>query len=184
MVEQFSGSVDAGSRDVLIFPSDWVKRWASYIPRKAKVLDLACGSGRHSRYLARLGHEVTAVDLDISRISSAVIQNVIPLKLDIEHELWPFALNEFSGIVVTNYLYRPVFSNLIKSLAIGGVLIYETFSHGNEQYGNPKRPEYLLLPGELLEIVEGKLHVLGYEDGYVNKPRPACVQRICARKEN
>ena len=184
MVEQIPSAIEAASRDILIFPSEWVKRWASYIPRKGKVLDLACGSGRHSRYLARLGHEVTAVDIDISRISSAVTQNIFPLACDIEHDPWPFALNEFAGIVVTNYLFRPIFQALFESLATGGVLIYETFAQGNEQFGHPKRPEFLLAPGELLEMVRGKLHVLGYEDGYVSKPKPACMQRICARKEN
>jgi hypothetical protein len=82
--------------------------------------------------------------------------------------------------VVANYLHRPLFPRLLQALAPEGVLIYETFAAGNERYGKPSNPAFLLKPGELLEIVRGRLRVIAYEDLEVSDPRRAAVQRICA----
>lgn len=161
-------------------PSAWVARWAAQIPQGGRVLDVACGSGRHAAFLARHGFMVEGVDIDLS--ACAAMQKVSLIQADLENAPWPFAVGAYKGVVVTNYLHRPLFPRLIEALAPGGVLIYETFALGNERYGRPKNPNFLLLPGELLEVARGKLAVLGYEDILLESPRLARVQRICARR--
>lgn len=159
-------------------PSGWVLRFAPLIPAGGIVLDVACGSGRHSRYLAGLGHRVIAVDRDPAPDLSQTVEVVTA---DLEAGAWPFSGLVFSGIVVTNYLHRPLIPILLQSL--DGVLIYETFARGNERFGKPSNPHFLLEAGELLEFVRGKLKVLAYEDLIVEEPRPAAIQRICAVNE-
>lgn len=162
-------------------PSAWVVRWADRVPRGGAVLDVACGSGRHARHFAARGHPVEAVDRDpavVARLSG--IPGIIVRCADLEGGAWPYEGRQFAGIVVANYLYRPLFSRLLAGLAEGGALIYETFAAGNERYGRPTNPAFLLEPGELLEIVRGRLRVVAYEDLQVSDPKPAMVQRICA----
>ena len=160
-------------------PSPWVLRFAPMVARGGRVLDVACGTGRHARLFASLGHAVNAVDRDVSSVGKlpALVQM---LQADIETGSWPYAGQVFAGVVVTNYLYRPLMATLIASVAPGGVFIYETFAAGNEQYGRPSRPDFLLQPGELLETVRGQLQVRAYENTYVDLPKPAMVQRIAA----
>jgi len=146
------------------------------------VLDLAAGNGRHSRFLAQLGFEVDAVDRDAS-LFDAPPREVRVLQADLEAGAWPYAGRLFDGIVVTNYLHRPLLPLLMQSLERGGVLIYETFAQGNERFGKPSNPAFLLAPGELLEAARGKLRVLAYEDVVVAEPRPAAIQRLVARRE-
>jgi SAM-dependent methyltransferase len=161
--------------------SPWVRRWAGRIPAASEVLDLACGSGRHSRYLAGLGHRILAVDRDVDALAGlAAVDGVDPRFADLETGTWPLGERRFGGIVVTNYLHRPLFPHLVDALAGGGVLIYETFAAGNERFGRPSNPDFLLRPGELLERVAGKTRVVAYEDLQVDEPGPAMVQRICA----
>src|SRR5262249_5316874 len=158
-------------------PSPWVTRWAGAIRPGGRVLDVACGSGRHLRYLKSIGFEVVGVDRD--EIAIAGIDATEVRVADIEAGPWPFAAAEFDGVVVTNYLYRPLFPHLIAALRPGGVLIYETFALGNERYGRPSNPDFLLEPGELLRRVE-PLSVVGFEQGLVASPKAAVIQRICA----
>lgn len=154
--------------------SEWVARWAPLIPRGA-VLDVACGEGRHARYLSSFGYEVTGVDRD-----TQVIEGVRFVRADLEDgSPWPFRGQRFSGIVVTNYLHRPLFPQLEASLEEGGVLIYETFMAGNERYGRPSNPAFLLRPAELLQAFP-QLAPLGFEQGLVERPKKAVVQRLCA----
>jgi SAM-dependent methyltransferase len=162
--------------------SSWVSRWAPLVPR-GEALDLACGSGRHARLLASLGHAVTALDRDAQALAAAAGQGIAAVQHDLEAPgaAWPFAPGRFAGIVVTNYLHRPLFGEIAAALAPDGVLIYETFARGNEIFGKPSNPDFLLNPGELLELVaRGGLRVLAYEDGVVDSPKPARVQRLCA----
>ena len=155
-------------------PSPWVVRWAPLIAR-GTVLDVACGSGRHARYFLARGLRVTAVDGAPQAIPAARF-----LQADLEDgSLWPLAGERFEGIVVTNYLHRPLFPVLRESLAEGGVLIYETFMAGNERYGRPSNPAFLLAPGELRAAFAG-LRVEGFEEGFVESPKPAMIQRLCA----
>ncbi len=166
-------------------PSAWVLRFAPYLPDGGPVLDLACGGGRHVRLFLERGHPVTAVDLDLSGIADMIGRpGLEALEVDLEDDRrFPLAGRRFAGVVVTNYLYRPLFPALIAAVAPGGALIYETFAKGNEGFGRPRRPEHLMDPGELLEAVRGRLRVRAYEDLIVEAPRPAAIQRICAVNE-
>ena len=162
-------------------PSAWVTRWAARVPAGGRVLDVACGGGRHTRYFAARGHSVVAVDRDSATPARlAGIPGVTALCADLEGGAWPFPDERFAGIVVTNYLHRPLFPHVLAALAPAGALIYETFAAGNERFGRPSNPAFLLDPGELLDVVRGRLRVLAYEDLQVADPRPAMVQRICA----
>ena len=162
-------------------PSAWVVRWAGTIPEGGRVLDLAAGNGRHARYLAAQGHPVEAVDRDPELAARlAGIAGIDVRVADLEAGPWPYAGERFAGIVVTNYLHRPLFPAIADALDFGGVLIYETFAMGNERYGRPSNPAYLLQPGELLEVARHQLRVIAYEDVIVTDPKPAAVQRICA----
>ena len=163
-------------------PSPWVQRWAPSIRPGGVVLDVAAGSGRHARWLARMGFEVEAVDRDATLFADPPAQ-VRLVEADIEGGPWPYAGRCFDGIVVANYLHRPLLPLLANSLERGGILIYETFARGHERFGKPSNPDFLLNPGELLEAVHGKLRVLAYEDLTVSEPRPAALQRLAARRE-
>lgn len=159
-------------------PSGWVTRFGTRIPASAQILDVACGAGRHSNWFADRGHRVHAVD----REKSAKLSARIAFKhADIELNEWPFAGQQFDVVVVTNYLFRPLLKTFVESVAPNGWLIYETFAAGNEKFGRPSRPDFLLLPGELLDVVQGRLQVVAYEEGYVETPKTAMVQRIAAR---
>lgn len=161
-------------------PSAWVLRWAAEIAPASRVLDLACGSGRHAQWLAEAGHEVLAVDIDCSRLPAH--PRITPLQVDLEGPDWPLAGREFAAVVVTNYLYRPYFAAQLALVAPGGLLIYETFALGNERFGRPRNPDHLLLPGELRERTREQFEALGFEEGEFQEPRPAVIQRICARR--
>lgn len=162
-------------------PSAWVCRWAELIPARARVLDVAAGDGRHARYFASRGCRVDAVDRDADAMANlGAVQGVTALCADIESGPWPYRGQSFAGIVVANYLHRPLFPHLLAALAPGGVLIYETFAAGNEKYGRPANPDFLLQTGELLEFARGRLKVVAYEDVYASEPRKAMVQRLCA----
>ncbi len=160
--------------------SNWVARWSHLLPAGCTVLDLACGHGRHMRHFAQLGHPVTGVDRNPDAIAA-----VSPLGeavcADIENGPWPLAGRNFGGVVVTNYLWRPLWPHILDSLAPKGVLIYETFSVGNESVGKPSRPDFLLHTGELLAMCQD-LRVVAFEEGFLTQP-DRFVQRIVAVRE-
>jgi len=162
--------------DELTTPSAWVARWAAMVP-PGRVLDVACGGGRHSRLLLSRGHAVVAVDRE-----SQSIAGVRFVQADLEGgNPWPLPGERFQGIVVTNYLHRPLFPVLADALASGGVLLYETFMQGNERYGKPSNPAFLLRPGELWQAFAG-LHIVAFEQGRAREPKPAVIQRLCAKR--
>ena len=158
-------------------PSDWVQRWAHLLPPRACVLDLACGRGRHLRWLASLGHRVTGVDRDASALHS-LSEVGETICADLESRPWPMPGRRFDAVVVTNYLWRALWPSILDSLNPGGVLIYETFASGNETVGKPSRPDFLLQPGELLRLC-APLRVVAFEDGFLPQPE-RFVQRIVA----
>ena len=159
-------------------PSAWVARWAPLVER-GPVLDVACGAGRHAMVFAERGFEVLAVDRD----EQALPGSIRFVRADLEDgSPWPWPGKRFAAIVVTNYLHRPLFPRLVDSLDEGGVLIYETFMAGNERYGRPSNPDFLLRPGELLEAF-GTLTVVAFEQGTVERPKKAALQRICVIRE-
>jgi SAM-dependent methyltransferase len=158
-----------------------VTRFAPLIPQGGIVLDLACGAGRHTRYLSALGYRVLAVDIDVAGVNDLTTSdNVEILEADLEADSWPFAERRFDGIVVTNYLHRPHLPRLVESLAPGGVLIYETFAKGNEKLGRPRNPDFLLDPAELLDAFAPRLTIMAYEHAIEEEPARAVRQRICA----
>ncbi len=162
--------------------SPWVARFAPLVP-PGEVLDLACGGGRHARLMAALGHPVLALDRDAEALARVSAPGICTVQCDLEDGVtpWPFAAGRFAGIVVTNYLHRPLFDSLAQSLAPNGVLIYETFSIGNELFGKPSKPAFLLGQGELLaQAARLGWQVLAFEDGYCGQPKPAMQQRLCA----
>jgi SAM-dependent methyltransferase len=162
--------------------SPWVRRFAGIAPA-GQVLDLACGAGRHARLFAALGHPVLALDRDPQALAAAAGPGIETMLHDLEAPgaAWPFGPGRFAAIVVTNYLYRPQLRQLAASLAPDGVLIYETFALGNAAFGKPSNPDFLLRPGELLQLAESAgLRVIAFEDGYAGQPKPAMVQRLCA----
>ena len=156
-------------------PSPWVVRWA-HLVRRGPVLDVACGAGRHARHFAERGLEVVAVDREPQALGGAI--RFVQADLE-DGSPWPFAGQRFAAIVVTNYLHRPLLQTLVGSLDEANVLLYETFMAGNERYGRPSNPAFLLRPGELLEACRG-LAIAAFEQGLVERPKKAVVQRICA----
>lgn len=147
------------------------------------MLDLACGGGRNARWLAQQGWRVEAVDRDPAAIAGLRgVKNISALQADLEVAPWPYPGRKFDGVVVCRYLYRPLLPVLAASLAEGGVLIYETFMLGQERYGRPSNPDFLLRPDELLEACSGALQVIAFEQGIFNETNPAMLQRICARR--
>ena len=167
-------------------PSAWIKRWSHLVAPGGVVLDVACGYGRHARWFYERNHPVALVDRAQAAIDS--IASVIPASAceavvaDIENGPWPFAGRQFAAVVVTNYLWRPLFPTLLGSLQPGGVLIYETFTQGNETVGKPSRADFLLRPGELLEVCQA-LRVVAFEEGFqqaADGSAPRFIQRIAA----
>ena len=168
-------------------PSDWVCRWTHLIPDQRpggpRALDLACGHGRHSRWLVRQGCHVTAVDRDANALATLadLAPRVRTVAADVENGPWPLSGQAFDAVIVTNYLWRPLWPQILASLAPGGVLIYETFADGNATVGKPSRPDFLLQPGELLRLCAG-LRTVAYEDGFLTAPE-RFVQRTVAVRE-
>jgi SAM-dependent methyltransferase len=158
-------------------PSPWILQWAPLVTR-GPLLDVACGGGRHSRLFAARGIDVVAVDREPQSIPGVRF-----VQADLEQGDWPFARERFAAIVVTNYLHRALLPALAASLGPDGVLLYETFMAGNERYGRPSNPRFLLHPGELWQAFGARLHVLAFEQGRVARPKPAVMQRLCARQE-
>ena len=162
----------------------WVQRFSLLIVAGGSVLDLACGQGRHSLLLAERGYQVEAVDRDAGLLAgiAARASGIVTRTADLEGGPWPYHGRTFDGIVVTNYLYRPLLPMLLNALDVNGILIYETFMVGNERFGKPSNPAFLLRPDELLDLVRPRLTVVAFEQGQGDVPRPAMMQRLCATR--
>ena len=169
-----------------IVPSPWVRRFLPLIRAGGRVLDLAAGGGRHTRLLRENGYQVVAADREVAALRAAfgADPGCATVALDLEAG-GPWQLGGgYDGIVVANYLHRPLLPSLVAALAPGGALIYETFMVGNERFGKPSNPDFLLRPGELLAAVMGVLTVVAFEQGITATPRAAAFQRIAAVKDD
>ena len=161
-------------------PSPWILRFTDLVPAGGSVLDLAAGGGRHTDVFLERGSPVTAIDRDTSSLAAVARPALELLTADLENGPWPLGGRRFAGVVVTNYLHRPLLPAIVAAVAPGGALLYETFAAGNERFGRPASPEHLLQPGELLEAVRGRLRVVAYEDVELTEPKRSRVQRIAA----
>ncbi|MGE5170710.1 MAG: class I SAM-dependent methyltransferase [Rudaea sp.] len=171
----------AGDHSDTAAPSAWMRRFAPLVPSGARVLDLAAGGGRHARLFAAQGAHVLAVDRDAGALAGLDgIAGVTIRVADLEGAPWPFGGEVFDAIVVANYLHRPLFPHLLASLALDGAFLYETFAIGNERFGRPSNPAFLLAPDELLDLVRGRLTLVAFEQGLVEGERFAVVQRVAA----
>ena len=147
-------------------PAPWFVRHAGLIGAGTSLLDVACGHGRHARFFAQRGAEVTAIDRDVTALQSLdATNNVTVVCRDIEGQAWPFAPHAFDTVIVCNYLWRPAFAALLATIKPGGVLLYETFMDGNERYGKPSRPDFLLRSNELLALTREAFRVVAFEEG-------------------
>ncbi|NQW09784.1 MAG: class I SAM-dependent methyltransferase [Alphaproteobacteria bacterium] len=166
-------------------PISWVRRFADRIPTGGTVLDVACGAARHGRFFHARGHPVVLLDVDITRITDmASLDGVEIVARDLETgRPWPLSQQAFAGVVVVNYLHRPVMPDIVAAVAPGGVLIYETFAIGNEAFGRPANPDHLLRHEELLVAVRPELRVIAFEDLEEREPHPAVKQRIVAVRD-
>jgi SAM-dependent methyltransferase len=161
--------------------SRWVVRFSHLIRPGGRVLDLAAGGGRHTHWFLASERSVLALDRDLSALAWLQHPRLQKVEADLEgSEGWPLGDQTFDAVVVTNYLWRSIFDDLIAAVRHDGVLIYETFAEGNERHGSPRRPEFLLQPGELLAKVAPRLEVVAYEHGFSDYPSARVVQRICA----
>ena len=180
-------------------PSDWVVRWTPLLPPGAQVLDVACGHGRHVHWLRHAGHHVTAIDRDPALLAPlAALATAV--RADLEADAWPLPGRQFDAVIVTNYLWRALFPALKAAVAPGGLLIYETFAQAHAALGRPRRPEFLLRPGELIDVLRdsgktdavaqfpsGEWHVIAFEEGRLparGEVPEREVQRIVARLGN
>jgi len=163
-------------------PSPWIRRFLPLIPAGGRALDVAAGSGRHSRLLLAHGLAVTALDRDPDQQPDA--PGLTKIRADLEDgSPWPLPGQRFDLVLVTNYLHRPILPLIVAAVGPGGLLLYETFARGNERFGKPSNPDFLLRPGELADAVAGQLEILAFEDLELGPPRPAVIQHIAARRE-
>jgi SAM-dependent methyltransferase len=172
----------AGPHAADLSPSDWAQRWLGRLPAGATVLDFAAGRGRHVRLALAGGARVTAADRDAAALAS-VDPAAERLVADLEAGPWPFGARRFDVVLCANFLHRARLDLLMGLVAPGGLLVYETFALGNERYGRPSNPAFLLRPGELYEAAaRAGLHVLAYEHGFTGAARPSMVQRLAAAR--
>ncbi|MCR9222087.1 MAG: class I SAM-dependent methyltransferase [Alphaproteobacteria bacterium] len=165
-------------------PSPWIHRWADQAPPEGGVLDLACGGGRNGRLFLARGRRTVFLDRDVRGVEDLVgAPDAEVVEADLESGgPFPLAGRTFAAIVVVNYLWRPILPDILAAAAPGGLLLYETFMAGNEAFGRPSNPDFLLRPGELRAAVGAAFEALGFEEGRIDEPGPAVKQRIAARR--
>lgn len=167
-------------QDAMLLPSPFILQWLPEIKSGGSVLDLACGKGRHARAALDAGFTVSAVDVDVSGLAASEKLEII--QADLESQGWPLAERTFDGVIVTNYLWRPLFPLLRAAVSPGGLILYETFAAGNERYGKPSNPDFMLEEGELARVFGGGFETLAFEQQTETDPAPAVRQRLAARK--
>ena len=163
-------------------PAETIVRWSPLVKPGARVLDVAAGGGRHALWFAERDAAVTAVDRDTTSLLARPHANIRAVEADLENAPWPFAGEQFDAVVIVNYLWRSLLPQLIDSVAPDGLLMYETFASGNEQFGRPRNPDFLLRRGELIEAIGSELIVLEYAHGPIGRPPRAVRQRLLAQR--
>lgn len=163
-------------------PEAWIKKHIDLVPSGGRILDLAAGAGRHTRLALDIGYRVLAVDRDISQLDPSLSAELEIRQCDLETGTWRLEGETFAGVIVSNYLWRPLFPHVVRSLAPGGILLWSTFAEGNERFGRPRNPDFLLAPNELLEAFSVDLEVLHFEHREFPTPRASVRQSICARR--
>ena len=164
-------------------PSSWVERHLDGFPAAGHVLDVACGGGRHLRLLSRSGRTLTGIDRTLDGVRDLVgVDGITLIEADLENGApFPVAGQRFGGVIVTNYLYRPILPAIVAAVADDGLLVYETFALGHEKLGRPSNPDFLLRPNELIDAVRPHLTIVAYTHGRIDDDgRPRVVQRIAA----
>lgn len=162
-------------------PSTWIAQHAHLIPENGHILDLACGKGRHTRFFLQKGHAVTAVDIDLGGVADlATVPDTTLIEADLENAAWPLAGRQYDAVIVCNYLHRPILNHIFQVVAPGGLLLYDTFAAGNERFGRPRNPAFLLQADELLRLTRDDFVARAYQHGRVDTPRPAIRQSLCA----
>jgi len=164
---------------------DLVTESASYLTKPSRILDLACGGGRNGQHLLSLGHNVVFLDKDIAGLSHLKCKpNAEIIEADLENgDPWPLGDRKFDAVLVVNYLWRPIMGDIINSVIGGGVLIYETFGVGNEKYGRPSNPKFLLSENEMPNMLMDNFDIVRYQHGFVESPKPAIKQSVIALKK-
>ena len=163
-------------------PEPTIAAWAKHLPAAGSVLDVAAGSGRHALWFAEQGHHVTAVDRDTEALRARPHDRVRVVTADLENAPWPLPGEQFDAVLVVNYLWRTLLPTLIASVAGSGHLLYETFAIGNEQFGRPRNPDFLLQPDELRLALPDTFEVIEFGHGVVGDPPTAVRQRLLARR--
>ena len=163
-------------------PEATIVDWANHLPETGRILDVAAGGGRHALWFAERGYSVTAVDSNTEALSKRPHANVRIITADLENAPWPLQGELFDAVIVVNYLWRELLPTLVRSVAIGGYLMYETFALGNERYGRPRNPDFLLRPDELRLALPGTFDVISFSQGEVGSPPTAVRQRLLARR--
>ena len=178
-------SMPADIPRVQLETSSWIRRFVNLIPEGGVVLDLACGAGRHGRYLLERGYRVVLLDRDITAVADlAADEHVELIACDLEDgRPWPLGDRQLDGVVGVNYLYRPMMKHLVRAVAPGGAFLYETFADGNQAFGRPSNPDFLLMREELLIFTRPELRVVAFEDIVVEEPRRAAIQHIAAVRD-
>lgn len=168
--------------------SEWVRRFLPGVRPGGRVLDVGCGGGRHLSLALASGYVVTGIDKHTARARDRLTREhgrwpagADLVELDLEDgSPFPVPAGACDGVIVTNYLWRPILAEIVDAVALDtGVLIYETFAVGNERFGRPSNPDFLLKPGELMEAVAGRLTPIAYEHVSLREPERS-IQRIVA----
>ena len=163
-------------------PSDWVMAFVDRIRPGGRILDVACGHGRHMRMALDRGYHVTGLDRDLSGVADLTDWPQVELvQADLERgEPFPLKGRTFDGVIVTNYLWRPVLADIVACVADDGILIYQTFARGQEKFGRPTNKDFLLTRNELIAAVLPKMTVIAFEHGLIDSDPPRVIQRIVA----
>jgi tellurite methyltransferase len=168
-------------------PSALLVENRALLPTRGHALDIAMGSGRNALYLASLGFRVTGVD--VSRVAVALCREkaerlgfaVETIVADLEDYRLP--VDAYDLVINFHYLQRSLAGAIVQALKRGGILVFESFTTNQLQYGyGPKDPAFLMRPGELHEMFAG-LETLLYYEGVIEGDRgPRAVAQIIGRK--